>query len=343
MPVLPTRPLGSSGMDLTVVGLGTGALGGAGWAFAWGHQDDDTSVATIRHALEQGVNWIDTAAIYGLGHAETLVARALHGLPDSDRPYVFTKCGQLWDPADRGKPPRRVGDPASLRRGVEASLRRLEAERIDLLQMHHPPQDGTPLERYWQTLLDLKAEGKVHAVGLSNHDHYQLQAAERLGCPDSLQARLSLIDRQIAEAELPWCQDRRIGVIVYSPLHSGLLTGTFSQAEAAALPPGDWRVRAPEFTGERLTRNLTLARALAPVAERHATTVAAVAIAWTLAWPGVTGAIVGARQPAHVDGWLPAAALLLDPTDLDAIHTALASTRAGRGPTRPPGTTLGRG
>lgn len=338
---LPTRPLGTTDMQITRVGFGAWAIGGAGWAFAWGRQDDAESVAAIRHAVERGINWIDTAAVYGLGHSEEVVARALRDLPPDDRPYVFTKCGMVWDERNRAAPPRRAGAPESIRRELEGSLRRLQVERIDLYQMHWPAED-TPLETYWQTLLALKNEGKVRALGLCNHNIKQLAAAEHLGHVDTLQPPFSLIHRDVAAAELPWCNQHGTGVIVYSPMQSGLLTGAFSAERAAALSADDWRSRSPDFTGEGLRRNLALADALKPIAERHGTTVAAVAVAWTLAWPGVTGAIVGARRPSQVDGWLGAATLDLADADLDEIAAAIQRTGAGSGPTRPPAGAGGR-
>src|SRR2546428_5847827 len=234
---LPTAPLGTTGMQITRVGFGAWAIGGGGWTFAWGNQADADSIAAIRHAVERGINWIDTAAVYGLGHSEQIVARALRDIPAKDRPYVFTKAGLVWDDRNRAAPPRPVGEPPSIRREVEASLRRLEVERIDLYQMHWPAEDGTPLEDYWGTLLQLKAEGKVRAVGLSNHDARQLDAAERLGHVDTLQPPFSAIRREVAAAELPWCAAHGTGVIVYSPMQSGLLTGAFSVARAAQLRP----------------------------------------------------------------------------------------------------------
>jgi len=330
---LPTRPLGTTGMALSVVGFGAWATGGGAYAFGWGTQDDDASVAAIHAAVAHGVNWIDTAAVYGLGHSEEVVRRALRELSPGERPYVFTKCGMVWD--SREETPRRAGDPASIRREVESSLTRLGVERIDLYQMHWPPDDGTPLDAYWQTLLDLKAEGKIRAAGLSNHTAAHLDAAERLGHVDSLQPPFSAIRRDVAAAELPWCAAHQTGVLVYSPMQSGLLTGTFSAARAAALPADDWRSRSPRFAGEPLTRALALADAMAPIAARHGVSTGAVAVAWTLAWPGVTGAIVGARSAAQVAGWLPAATLTLDADELDAIATAIDTTGAGSGPERP--------
>src|SRR6266850_5403946 len=334
---METRRLGNSDIKITPVGFGAWAIGGSGWEFAWGPQDDADSIAAIHRALELGVNWIDTAAVYGLGHSEEVVARAVRDFPANDRPYVFTKGGLVWDERDRMAPPRRSGDPRSIRREVEASLRRLDVERIDLYQMHWPAEDAA-LEGYWGALLKLKAEGKVRAVGLSNHDIAQLAAAERLGHVDTLQPPFSAIRREVAAAELPWCAAHRTGVIVYSPMQSGLLTGTFSLERAARLGADDWRSRSPDFTGLGLSRNLALAHALRPIAERHRVTVAAVAVAWTLTCRGVTGAIVGARSPAQVDGWIGAASLELTDADLDEIADAIKRTGAGTGPVRPPTT-----
>ncbi|HEX8245132.1 MAG TPA: aldo/keto reductase, partial [Longimicrobium sp.] len=261
---LPARAFGGTGMEITRVGFGAWAIGGGGWAFAWGEQDDGDSIAAIRHAVERGVNWIDTAAVYGFGHSEEVVARALRGIPADERPFVFTKCGLVWDENDRSTA-RRVGDPASIRREIDASLRRLGVERVDLYQMHWPPDDGTPIEEYWGTLLELKAQGKARAVGLSNHSVEQLERAERIGHVDTLQPPFSLIRREAA-AELAWCAEHGTRAIVYSPMQSGLLTGAFTAERAARLDEGDWRSRSPDFTGEGLRRNLALADALKPVA-----------------------------------------------------------------------------
>ena len=331
-------PFGQTDMTITRVGFGAWAIGGGGWTFAWGDQDDAHSVAAIRHAVESGINWVDTAAVYGLGHSEEVVAEALRDLPEADRPYVFTKGGLVWDSSDRSKASRRVASPASLRREVEASLRRLQVERIDLYQLHWPAEDGTPLEEYWQAFLDLRAEGKIRAAGLSNHDAAQLAAAERLGHVDSLQPPFSLINRDAAVGSLPWCAAHGTGVIVYSPMASGLLTGSFTAERAAALGEGDWRSRNPNFAGDGLRRNLALADALRPVAERLGVSTGAVAVAWTLAFPGVGGAIVGARSPEQVDGWIAAGSLVLDDKDLTEIAAAveLTGAGAGTGPARPP-------
>jgi len=330
-----TRRLGKTDMAITRVGFGAWAVGGPGWSFGWSAQDDDESVAAIRRAIEGGVNWIDTAAVYGLGHSERVVAKALRDFAPADRPYVFTKGGLVWDEQRRTDPPKFIGNPASLRRELEDSLYRLQVDRIDLYQMHWPPQDGARIAEYWGTLIDLKREGKIRAAGLSNHSAVQLEIAERFGHVDSLQPPFSAIRRDAAGAELPWCVRHHTGVIVYSPMQSGLLTGAFDAARAAHLAGDDWRSRSDDFTGAPLQRNLQLADALRPIATRHDTTVAAVAVAWTLAWPGVTGAIVGARRPQQVDGWLDALRLNLTGADLEAIARAIEDSGAGSGPVRP--------
>jgi aryl-alcohol dehydrogenase-like predicted oxidoreductase len=313
------RQLGTTGMNITRVGFGAWAIGGGGWSFAWGAQDDDESLAAMRHAVERGVNWIDTAAVYGLGHSEELVGRLLRDYSTSDRPFVFTKCGLVWDESDPMKQSARIGRPESLKREVEQSLKRLGVEQIDLYQMHWPAEDGTPTEVYWQALLDMKAEGKVRAVGLSNHKVDRLETAERIGHVDTLQPPFSAIRRDIVDAELPWCLAHDTGVIVYSPMQSGLLTGAFTEARAAALGTDDWRSRSPEFQAPRLQQNLALADAMRPIAARHGTTVGAIAIAWTLATPGVTAAIVGARSPEQVDGWIGAGEVELSGEEMKVI------------------------
>jgi aryl-alcohol dehydrogenase-like predicted oxidoreductase len=321
---LPTAALGRTGMDITRVGFGAWAIGGGGWSFAWGDQDDEESVAAMRHAIERGVNWIDTAAVYGLGHSEELVGRVLRDFSAADRPYVFTKCGLVWNDQDRQAVSLRIGKPESLRWEIERSLKRLGLDCLDLYQMHWPAEDGTPLEVYWQTLLDLKREGKTRAVGLSNHTAEQLERAERLGHVDTLQPPFSMIRREAATTTLPWCHAHGTGVIVYSPMQSGLLTGTFTEARADALTADDWRSRSPEFQRPKLLRNLALADALRPIAARHHTSVGAVAVAWTLTTPGVSGAIVGARSPEQVDGWIDAAQIALTAADLSEIAAAIA-------------------
>jgi aryl-alcohol dehydrogenase-like predicted oxidoreductase len=333
---LPTRPLGRTGMDITTVGVGAWAIGGE-WAVGWGSQDDDDSIAAIRHAVELGVNWIDTAAAYGLGHSEEVVGRAVAALPEDERPLVFTKCGLVWDDADRSAVPDRVGRPDSIRRECEASLRRLGVERIDLLQIHWPPEDGTPVDEAWGAVLDLVAEGKVRAGGVSNFAVAQLERCEARGHVGTLQPPFSLINRAAGGDVIPWAAGHGTGVIVYSPMGSGLLSGRFSRERAAGLEEGDWRRTSDQFADPALSRNLALQDALRPVAERHGTTPAAVAIAWTLAWPGVSGAIVGARSPGQVDGWIGAAALELGDDDLTALREAVGTTGAGTGPVSPSG------
>jgi aryl-alcohol dehydrogenase-like predicted oxidoreductase len=333
---LPKRRLGRTDMFITPVGLGAWAIGGGDWAVGWGNQDDKQSIAAIRHAAERGVNWIDTAAIYGLGHSEEVVRKALKDIPSAQRPLIFTKCGLRWDEANRMAAPQNVGDPASIRAECEASLKRLGVERIDLYQMHWPARDGTPIEDYWRALLDLKKEGKVRAVGLSNHTATQLEAAEKTGHVDTLQPPFSAIRREFAASELPWCITHDTGVIVYSPMQAGLLTGAFTAERAKTLPTNDWRSRNAEFTGEKLKANLALAATMKKVGERHGTSAASAAIAWVLAWPGVSGAIVGARAPEQVDGWIDAVSLTLTEADLDEIAATIGRSGAGTGPARPP-------
>lgn len=331
---LPLRTFGQTGMQITPVGFGAWAAGGGDWAYSWGAQNDADSIAAIERAVEYGVNWIDTAAIYGLGHSEEVVGRALRNIQAGQRPYVFTKGGLVWDPARRNVEPSRSGTPLSIRREVEDSLKRLGVERIDLYQMHWPADD-VPLEAYWETFLKLKQEGKIRAAGLSNHDTALLTRAERLGHVDTLQPPFSMIRRDFAAKELSWCRDHDTGVIVYSPMQAGLLTGRFTPDRVKSLPGDDWRSRSADFQGEKLARNLRLADALKPVAERHNTSQAAVALAWVLSWRGVTGAIVGARRPEQVDGWIAAASLTLSPADLADIAGAIDQTGAGSGPAKP--------
>lgn len=331
---LRRRPLDGTDMDITTVGFGAWAIGGGGWAFAWGDQDDADSVAAIRRAVERGVNWIDTAAVYGLGHSEEVVRRALADFAESERPYVFTKCGMVWNDRDHSAPPVRNLRPDSIRRECDDSLRRLGVERIDLYQFHWPDSTGVPVEESWGTVLELVDAGKVRAAGVSNFDVALLERCEAMGHVVSLQPPFSLIERRAAAEVIPWCAEHGAGVIVYSPMQSGLLTGAFTAERAAALGADDWRSRSRDFTEPALSANLALADALRPIAERHETTVAAVACAWTTAWPGVTSAIVGARTPEQVDGWIDAATLDLSPADLEELAAAVDATGAGRGPVR---------
>ena len=332
---LPTRRLGTSGPEITTVGFGAWAAGGGGWAFAWGPQDDDDSIAAIRHAVAKGVNWVDTAAVYGYGHSEEVVGRALAGVPASERPLVFTKCGLRWNEDDRMAFPVRDSRPARVREECEASLRRLGVEAIDLYQFHWPDQTGTPVEDSWGEMLRLVDEGKVRWPGVSNFDVALLKRCEAVRHVTSLQPPFSMVRRDVGGSEVPWCATHGAGVIVYSPMQSGLLTDSFTAERVAAFAPDDWRRQSPQFQSPNLERNLQLRDALRPIAAKHGASTAAVAVAWTLAWPGVTGAIVGARSPQQVDGWLAAAALRLDAADLAAITAAIAKTGAGSGPMAP--------
>ncbi len=331
---LPTRPLGTSGLAITPVGFGAWAIGGGDWAFGWGPQDDADSIAAMRHAVERGINWIDTAAVYGLGHSEEVVGRLLKQLRPAERPLLFTKGGMVWDEANRMAEPARTLAPSSIRAECEASLRRLGVEQIDLYQFHWPDAGGTPVEESWAEMVRLVEAGKVRAIGVSNFDLPLLERCRRIRQVDTLQPPFSLIRRKAGEALLPWCAAHGTGVIVYSPMQAGILTDSFGHARVAALAPNDWRRGTKEYQSPNLERNIAFRDALVPIATRHGTTVASVAVAWTLSWPGVSGAIVGARSPAQVDGWLGAAALSLTAADLDEIAVALERTGAGVGPVR---------
>ena len=331
---LPTRRLGANGPEITTVGFGAWAIGGGGWAFAWGPQDDDESLAAIRHAVSRGVNWIDTAAVYGYGHSEEVVGKALADIPRAERPLVFTKCGLRWNDADRMVQPVRDSSPARVRQECEDSLRRLRTDAIDLYQFHWPDEGGTPLEDSWDTMLSLVAEGKVRWAGVSNYDVARLERCAARGQVQSLQPPFSMIRRDAGGCQIPWCAAHDTGVIVYSPMQSGLLTDTFTADRVDRFPADDWRRRSPEYQQPRLANNLALRDALRPIAAKHGVSVAAIAVAWTLAWP-ITAAIVGARSPQQVDGWIAAAGVTLDAADLDAIAAAIDRTGAGAGPSRP--------
>jgi len=326
------RRLGTTDLQITTVGFGAWALGGGGWAYGWGPQDDARSIAAIHHAAHWGVNWIDTAAIYGLGHSEEVVGRALRELPASMRPMVFTKGGMIPDRERPYDEPARNLRPESVRREVEASLRRLGVERIDLYQFHWPDGIGTPIEDSWGEMDRLVREGKIRAAGVSNFEVPLLERAESVRHVDSIQPPFSLIRRDAAADVIPWAAAHGTGVIVYSPMQSGLLTDTFSLKRLEAMADDDWRRHSAQFTEPQLSRNIVLRDALRPIAERHGVTVSAVAVAWTLARPGVTGAIVGARSPEQVDGWIAAGSLDLDASDFAQIAGAIQLTAAGSGP-----------
>ena len=318
---METRKLGNSDLHITPVGFGAWALGGGGWEFSWGPQDDADSAAAIHRALELGVNWIDTAAVYGLGHSEEVVARALkewHG----PCPYVFTKCILRWN---EQKKIYKEFSAASVRRECEDSLRRLQVETIDLYQMHWPPDEGkTGIEEAWQTLAALKAEGKVRYIGVSNFNATQIQRAEKIAPVTSLQPPYSMIRRAIEAETLPYCEKRGIGVISYAPMASGLLTGAMTRERACSLPADDFRTRNPEFREPRLSKNLELVERLRSVGARHGRGPGEVAIAWTLRFPVITGAIVGARNAKQVEGVMRAGELRLSPEEIMEIEGAAA-------------------
>ena len=296
---MTTRKLGNSDLNITPVGFGAWAIGGSGWEYAWGPQDDSDSIAAIHRALELGVNWIDTAAAYGTGHSEEVVARALKQWP-GPRPYVFTKCVLRWD--TQGKISMNF-TADSIRRECEDSLRRLQVEQIDLYQIHWPPQDnGRGLEEAWSTLAALQKEGKVRWIGVSNFDAIQIYRAQQIAPVTSLQPPYSILRRDIEADTLPYAERQGIGVIVYSPMFSGMLTGGMTRERAAALPADDFRSRNPEFKEPKLSRNLELVEKLREIGERHGRGPGEVAIAWTLRNPAITGAIVGARNASQVEG-----------------------------------------
>jgi aryl-alcohol dehydrogenase-like predicted oxidoreductase len=299
-------------------------MGGSGWRFSWGPQDDEDSIAAIRKALESGMNWIDTAAVYGLGHSEEVVARALEGIPH--KPYLFTKCERVWN--EYGE----LGGSlkaASLRRECEASLRRLKVDVIDLYQIHWPlPEED--LEEGWTTLAKLKEEGKVRHIAVSNFNVSQMKRAQAIAPMTSLQPPYSMLAREVEEEILPYCAEQNIGVIVYSPMRSGLLSGTMTRERAAALPEDDWRRRVPDFQEPKLSRNLQLVELLRSISQRHGRTPAEVAIAWTLRHPAVTAAIVGLRHPEQVSGVIGAAEFRLSSEEIAEIDCFLNSAVAAR-------------
>ena len=318
---METRQLGNSDLQITAVGFGAWAIGGSGWQFGWGAQNDEDSVAAIHRALEMGVHWIDTAAVYGLGHSEEIVARALkswHGA----KPYVFSKCGRRWD--SQGNIHTDV-NAASVRREVEDSLRRLGLETIDLYQMHWPPNPDSPqLEEAWTTLADLKQQAKVRWVGVSNFSVAQLKRAQAIAPVTSLQPRYSLVHREAETELLPFCRSEGIGAIVYSPMASGLLTGAMTRERISALPKDDWRKNHPDFTEPRLSANLAIAEKLRAVGQRRGKTPGEVAIAWTLHNPAVTGAIVGARNAKQAEGVMTAGELRLTEEEVNEIESEAA-------------------
>jgi aryl-alcohol dehydrogenase-like predicted oxidoreductase len=322
---MQTRKLGNSDLYITEVGFGAWAVGGSGWQFAWGSQNDNDSISAIHRSLELGVNWIDTAAVYGLGHSEEIVARALKSW-SGPRPYVFTKCGLRWNAEGEVQ---KVLSADSIRREVEDSLRRLSIDVIDLYQIHWPPDPDSPqLEEGWSTLADLKCEGKVRWIGVSNFNVEQLHRAQAIAPVTSLQPRYSLVHREVEDEILPYCLNEGIGVIVYSPMASGLLTGAMTRERAAGLPKDDWRRSHPDFTEPGLSYNLGLVDRLRLVAKRHERSVGEVAIAWTLHHPAVTGAIVGARNAKQAEGVMRAGSMRLSNEAMNEIEPFFAETAA---------------
>jgi aryl-alcohol dehydrogenase-like predicted oxidoreductase len=312
------RRLGNTDMEISPVGLGAWAIGGNGWLNGWGPQDDADSIATIHRAVERGINWIDTAAVYGLGHSEEIVGRAVAGM--RERPYVFTKCSRVWaDPMTINS----VLKAESVRRECEASLQRLGVDVIDLYQIHWPRPDED-IEEGWSTLVDLQREGKVRWIGVSNFNAAQLRRAQAIAPVSSLQPPYSLLDREIEDETLPFCREQGIGVIVYSPMKSGLLSGKMTRERALGLPEDDWRRRNPAFQEPQLSHNLDMVERLREVGTRHSATAGEIAIAWTLRNPAVTGAIVGARRPDQVDEIIGAASLALTADETAQIQGDLA-------------------
>jgi aryl-alcohol dehydrogenase-like predicted oxidoreductase len=314
-----TQKLGNSDLYITPVGFGAWAIGGSGWEFAWGPQKDADSIAAIHRALELGVNWIDTAAAYGMGHSEEVVARAL-ATWSGPRPYVFTKCGLRGD--ERGQV-YKVLKADSIRRECEDSLRRLRVEVIDLYQIHWPAGSTTETDEGWDTMAQLQREGKARWIGVSNFDVEQLQRAQAIAPITSLQPPYSLIRREIQAEILPFCQREGMGVIVYSPMASGLLTGAMTRERAAKLATDDWRRRDPEFNEPKLSQNLALVERLRAVGARHGRSPGEVAIAWTLHHPAVTGAIVGARSAKQVEGVMGAGDFQLNAEEIAAIEPGI--------------------
>jgi aryl-alcohol dehydrogenase-like predicted oxidoreductase len=322
---MQTRQLGNSDLQITPVGYGAWAIGGPGWEFAWGEQDDQDSVAAIHRSLELGVNWIDTAAVYGLGHSEEVVAQALKSWT-GPRPYVFTKCGLRWD--ERGRV-QKVLDGDSIRREVEDSLRRLAVDVIDLYQIHWPPDpDSAELEQGWAALAELKRQGKVRWIGVSNFDAQQLLRAQAISPVTSLQPPYSLLHREVERETLPFSRRQGIGVVVYSPMASGLLTGAMTRERVAQLANDDWRRTSSDFREPKLSKNLVLVERLRKIAAHHGRSPGEVAIAWTLRNPAVTGAIVGARNALQAQGVMRAGEFTLGEEEIREIENFIARSAA---------------
>lgn len=292
---MESRLFGNTDMQITRIGFGAWAIGGGNWSFGWGPQDDNEAIAAIRRAVENGMNWIDTAAVYGLGHSEELVGKALKGM--KTKPYIFTKCGLVWD--DKRQTSQNL-KAESMRRECENSLRRMDVDMIDLYQIHWPVE--ADIEEAWEMMAKLKQEGKVRFIGVSNFNVQQLKKCQAIAPVSSLQPPYSLISRDYEKEILPFCLKNNIGVIVYSPMGSGLLTGTMTRERIAAMPSDDWRRNSPYFNEPALTKNLALAEKLREIGKKYGRSAGEVAIAWTLLNPAVTAAIVGGRSAAQVDG-----------------------------------------
>jgi aryl-alcohol dehydrogenase-like predicted oxidoreductase len=316
--MMQTKKLGNSNLNITPIGFGAWAIGGADWAHGWGPQDDKDSVGAILKALDLGINWIDTAAVYGLGYSEDIVARALTA--SSVKPYLFTKCGMVW-----GSDGAITHSLKTIRRECEASLQRLKVDTIDLYQIHWPKPDEE-LEEGWFTMAELQREGKARFIGASNFSVAQMERAQKIAPITSLQPPYSMINRSVEPEILPFCLQHNIGVINYAPMHSGLLTGAMTRERVAAFPASDFRRNAKNYQEPHLTRNLAIADALKQIGARHAVSAGVVAIAWTLHHPAVTGAIVGSRSPAQVEGTMPAATFRLTEQEYAEINYFLAGT-----------------
>jgi len=312
--LLDTRQFGSTDMQITPIGFGAWALGGGDWVFAWGPQDDKESKAAIHHALDLGINWIDTAAGYGLGHSEEVVGQTLAGM--SERPFVFTKCSMVWN--EKGEFTSNLSR-ASVRRECENSLRRLKMDYVDLYQIHWPNPDPD-IEEGWATLAELQKEGKVRWIGVSNFSVEQMKRVQAIAPINSLQPPYSLVRPEVQKEILPFCLENNIGVIVYSPMYSGLLTGKMTPERIKNMPPDDWRQHDPEFQMPKLEKNLKIVDALAEIGKKHGVEPGVVAIAWTLRLPAVTAAIVGMRRPSQVDGVFPAQQFRLTADEIKLLN-----------------------
>lgn len=316
---METRQLGQTDLHLTTIGLGTWAMGGAGWAFGWGKQDDAESRQAIHRAIDRGINWIDTAPVYGLGHAEEVVGNAIAGRRSEI--LVATKCGRVWD--ERTREIGKCLEAASIRREVEASLRRLRIDVIDLYQIHWPEPDED-VEEGWSTVAALVSEGKIRYAGVSNFNVHQLRRAQVIHPIASLQPPYSMLRRELEAETLAYCAENEIGVIAYSPMQAGLLTGTFDRKRATELASDDWRKGAPWFREPQLSINLDAVEGLEPIAKRRGVTLSQLALAWVLRRSEVTAAIVGARRPEQIEETAPAASIRLSKAEIDEIEVVLA-------------------